>query len=246
MPKDILEKYFYPELVTKAQEQNPFLKLNELVYKLLATAILTSGLPPGTRLNIVRIAQLLNVSRTPVADAMDQLVKEGLVVTSPTRKGHYVFDLSHSSLEQLFMARKALEGTAAYICARQNTLVELGEMKQLAERFAQVFETGDFEHFSELDQDFHNLVITSCRNTYITKMYSVLKQFISYYSIRSQEYMLSLHGDPSLAILSCQHMSIYRAIELGLPDMAESASKAHLDTCYNFCMRYHTTQGNIL
>ena len=110
---DPLSEYFKPELVHKAQDANPFLKLNDVVYNIIENGIIYGMLPPGTRLGVVRIAGLLEVSRTPVSEALEQLSNEGLVVTPSNRMGLYVFDISHTSLEQLFMARKSLEGTAA-------------------------------------------------------------------------------------------------------------------------------------
>ncbi len=242
---DALEQYLRSELIEEAQKRNPFLKLNDLVYHIIEERIINGELPPGARLSIVRIASLLNVSRTPVTAALEQLKAEGLVVTPPSRKGYFVFDISHASLEHLFMARKALEGMAACLCARQNTMVDMKGLRELAVRFQQSFERQDFEHFSELDQAFHSQIIRSCRNPFLQKMYASLERFISYYSIRSQEYMLALKDAPSFSMLSCQHMAIYRAIALGMPEMAEQASKTHLDTCYDLCMRYHTIVGNL-
>lgn len=242
---DALGQHLRSELIEEAQERNPFLKLNDLVYHILEERIINGELPPGARLSIVHIASLLDVSRTPVTAALEQLKAEGLVVTPPSRKGYYVFDISHASLEHLFMARKALEGTAVYLCARQNTTVDMSRLRELAIRFQQSIEEREFAHFSEVDQAFHSQIVRSCRNPFIQKMYSSLERFISYYSIRSQEYMLALGDDPSFSMLSCQHMAIYRAIALGLPEMAEQSSKTHLDTCYNLCMRYHTIVGNL-
>ena len=76
---DPLDEYFRPELVHKAQEQNPFLKLNDVVYGIIENGIIHGTLPPGTRLGVVRIASLLEVSRTPVSEALEQLKSEGLV-----------------------------------------------------------------------------------------------------------------------------------------------------------------------
>lgn len=242
---DALEQSLSAQLIEQAQRRNPFLKLNDLVYHILEERIINGELPPGERLSIVRIASLLNVSRTPVTAALEQLKAEGLVVTPHARKGYFVFDISHASLEHLFMARKALESTSAYICARENTMVDMKSLHELALRFQQTFVRREFAHFSELDQAFHSQIVRSCRNPFIQKMYASLERFISYYSIRSQEYMLALEDAPSFSMLSCQHMAIYRAIALGMPEMAEQTSKTHLDTCYNLCMRYHTIVGNL-
>ena len=219
---------------------NPFLRLNDLVYTIIESAIVSGELPPGTKLSIVKIANLLNISRTPISDAMNQLMEEGLVVAPPNRKGYYVFDISFASLEQMFMARKALEGTAAYICARNNTAVDLKRLHSLAESFRAAFEARDFKSSSEYDTEFHMLIIKSCGNPYIIKMYSSLNRLIAYYSVRSQDYLLRMKNDPELGIIASQHMSIYRAIEFGMPELAETASKTHMDNCYNLSVHYHT------
>ena len=242
---DPLSEYFKPELVHKAQEANPFLKLNDVVYNIIENGIIYGMLPPGTRLGVVRIAGLLEVSRTTVSEALEQLSNEGLVVTPSNRKGHYVFDISHTSLEQLFMARKSLEGTAAYICARQKALIDMDRMRSLAVQFRRAFDERKFDNFAEVDQEFHSHIVISSRNPYLVKMYKAMNRFISYYSIRSQEYLLSLQNEPTFAVLAGEHMAIYRAIELGIPELAETTSKNHLNTCYNLCMRYHTTVGTL-
>ena len=64
---DPLSEYFKPELVHKAQDANPFLKLNDVVYNIIENDIIYSMLPPGTRLGVVRIAGLPEVSRPPVS-----------------------------------------------------------------------------------------------------------------------------------------------------------------------------------
>lgn len=242
---DVLASCFNPELIKQAAENNPFIKLNDQVYRIIEQAILTGKLSEGTKLSTVRIAELLDVSRTPVSDALEQLLSEGLVVSKPGRRGYFVFDISHASLEHLFMARRALEGTASYICASTNIHVDLQQLRNLAVRFRDSFKTKDFACFSQLDQDFHKLILRSCGNPYLQNLYERLNRFIRYYSVRSQEYLLFLKDEPAFATLACQHMSIYRAIEMGMPVMAESASNMHIETCFNLSMRYHGIFGNI-
>lgn len=234
-----------PETLVKAQEKNPFKKLNDIVYDVIEDVIVSYGVAGGTKLNTVSIAKRLGISRTPVSEALEQLRMNGLVVTYPDKKGFYVFDVSHTTMEQLFVARRALEGTAAYLCARQNTLVDLKQLEKLAKLFTATFDKRYFTNFSRIDQSFHNLIVDSCGNPYIIKMYTAIQKSIGYYSVRSQDYMLSLGKDPSLGVLATQHVAIYRAIELGMPDLAEAASKTHLDTCYALTLRYHTFAGNL-
>jgi len=240
------EDLFSSEKLMEQQRQNPFRKLGDMVYDIIESAIISYELQPGTRLNTVKTAELFGISRTPVKEALEQLRKNGFVVTSDAKKGYFVFDISNISLEQLFMARKALEGTAAYLCARQNMLINLEKLKQLAVLFRETFQKKYFIHFSMIDQAFHNLIVTSCGNRYIKSMYGEIERKITYYSVRSQDYMISLGEDPSFAILAGQHIAIYRAIELGMPELAETASKNHLDVCYSLCLRYHTAMNSMV
>ena len=239
------EKIFDAEQIKIAQEKNPFAKLNEVVYNIIENAIINFELQPGMRLSVSTIAELLNVSRTPVTEALELLKESGFVVTPSNKKGYYVFDISHNSLEQLFMARKALEGTAASLCARSGSFKEGERLRKLALEFKKTFDDRDFSNFAELDSEFHSIIIRASGNPYIWRMHKALEKFIAYYSIRSQEYMLSLEDEPLFKTLANQHMAIYNAIMIGIPELAETASKNHLETCYNLCMRYHTTVGSL-
>lgn len=243
---DALNAYFNHDKIKLIQNSNPFVRLTDAVYTIIEEGIITGELPPGTRISITRIAELLEVSRTPVSDALEQLKADGLVCCSdenPNR--YYVFDISYNTLDHLFTARKAIESTAAYLCAQHYTSVDIKKLKQLADGFRKTFETRDFSNFGELDMEFHRLIIRSCKNPYLIKMYSQMERFIDYYSIRSKAYMISLDNDPAFSGLASQHGSICNAIMLGLPDVAERASSTHLETCYNLSMRYHTMIGKL-
>lgn len=208
--------------------------------------IISFNIPPGTKLSPVRIAELLNISRTPVAEALTALREMGLVVTREGKQGYYVFDLSHASLRNLFEARKALEGTAAFLCAQRNREIDLPMLERLAKLFSVSFEKKYFNRFSAIDQAFHLQIIQSCGNPLLLKMYMSIDKLNKYYSIRSQEYMMSIGNEPDFRAVAGQHLSIYRAIELGMPELAEQASKTHLDAGYSLAARYHLTVGNLL
>ena len=57
----------------QAQEDNPFIKITDAVYKILEEAILSSKLKPGSRLKINTIAEELQVSTSPVREAIEML-----------------------------------------------------------------------------------------------------------------------------------------------------------------------------
>lgn len=71
--------YFDPARVRKVQDKNPFAKISDIVYDILCEAILSSVIAPGSKLNIASIAEMPEVSRTPVFAAVDRLKNSGLV-----------------------------------------------------------------------------------------------------------------------------------------------------------------------
>ena len=77
------KKTLTPKLIKDAQKENPFAKLGEIVYQILETQILSLSLDPGSKLRINSIAEDLNISATPVREAIDMLEENvGLALIS--------------------------------------------------------------------------------------------------------------------------------------------------------------------
>lgn len=90
----------------------------QVVYAELKRRILSLDLPPGRRLYEPELSQQLQVSRTPLREALRLLLAEDLLEQLPTG-GMVVRSLSASEIEELYSVRAALEGLmAAEACAR--------------------------------------------------------------------------------------------------------------------------------
>jgi DNA-binding GntR family transcriptional regulator len=85
----------------------------------------SGALPPGSRLVMDSLAAQLDISRTPVRDALHRLQREGLIEPAG-RRGFLVRALGPDVVRQLFEAREAIEVFAAYRVA------ELGSVEQVA------------------------------------------------------------------------------------------------------------------
>ena len=85
---DELKAILNTALVEAEQLKNPFIQLNDIVYKILERAIINFELTPGTRLSVAQISELLGVSRTPVTYALEQLKQENLVSNRPGHRGY--------------------------------------------------------------------------------------------------------------------------------------------------------------
>ena len=72
MPQDPRQRdgcRFTAQNITAAQEKNPFAKISDIVYELLEKAIFSSAIPPGSKLNISKLAEQMGVSTSPVTRA---------------------------------------------------------------------------------------------------------------------------------------------------------------------------------
>jgi DNA-binding GntR family transcriptional regulator len=90
--------------------------LADEAYRQLADALVAGALRPGDRLIMDRLAEQLDISRTPVRDALRRLEKDGLVAAAG-RRGYIVRSLGAGEVVRLFQAREAVEGYAAHLVA---------------------------------------------------------------------------------------------------------------------------------
>src|SRR5690606_1353037 len=91
--------------------------VTEGVYQYLRDEILTGRLAAGQRILEKELAHSLNVSRTPIREAVRQLAQEGLLVVKPNR-GVYVRTLTLSEAIATYAVRESLESMAPRLAAR--------------------------------------------------------------------------------------------------------------------------------
>jgi len=208
---------------------------------------LSAVILPGSKLNIASIAEQLRVSRTPVFTAVERLKENGLVIEACETgkyRSYFVLDISNESLTDLFTARKAIETTAAAICASNVALVNIEKLKKLAREFQIVWSAyangsnpaPSFSERESVDKTFHEYLVMSTENKYLIDMYHSLHESLSYLSVRTCEFVAAKNERENLLILSSQHVSICRAIESGFPEMARQAMEKHIDFCHRRCL----------
>lgn len=132
--------------------------LADAVYETLLEAIISGRLKPETVLSEVAIAKELEVSRTPVHEALRQLAKDGLVVQEVNRKAR-VASFSRNDVHEIFEMRKLLEGKAAELAAGQISEEDLARLRSGAEQLAASRDGVDWvERWIDHDQEFHDTI----------------------------------------------------------------------------------------
>ena len=104
---------------------------SEYVYQTLQEQILSGAFPPGMPLFIREISVQLDVSRTPVKEAIGRLTYDGYVELLPNRCAS-VARISASEIMELLEVREALEGSAAFYAAQRRTEEDIEEMRRIS------------------------------------------------------------------------------------------------------------------
>ena len=138
--------------------------LADSAYESLLEAILTGRLPGGTVLNTVALAQQLDVSRTPVQEALRRLANDGLVRQENWRRAH-VITLSREDVRDIYEQRALLEGAAAQRAATRIGEEALETLRAETAALAAAISEVDWPlRVIDFDIRFHDLVALASGN----------------------------------------------------------------------------------
>ena len=149
----------YPDKITRAEE----LRLQ------LADEIVRGVLPPGAALDESDIARRFSVSRTPVREALRQLVASGLV-EARAHRGAVVAQPSIDRLTGMFEAMAELEALCAGLAAERMTPAERHRLEAVHEELRVLSHAGNPDRFHEVNERFHNTIYAGSQNDYIAEI----------------------------------------------------------------------------
>ncbi|MEE3719377.1 GntR family transcriptional regulator [Tumidithrix elongata RA019] len=197
--------------------------LHEQTYRVLRTNIFSGELAPNERLVETQLADRLQVSRTPIREAIRKLQQEGLVIADASG-GLRVATLSIGDVIQLYDCRIALEQlSVAGACDRASTQ-EIEQLEQYvisAEKLARAKLVEPTE-LLELDYQFHHLIAESSGNKWLV---SLLEQvFDKMFLLR----LRTTNHNPEVLEIRQEHRQIYEAIAQRDAQSAKDTICGHL------------------
>lgn len=136
----------------------------ESAYEALRALVLDGSLGPGTPVREEAVAARLGVSRTPVRDALQRLVADGLLVRAGAR-GLVVAELDQQQIVELHAMREVLEALAARLAARHVSEPEIVALRDLVRRQRECLD--DPVLSTRLNNQFHRAVAQAARNRYL-------------------------------------------------------------------------------
>lgn len=149
--------------------------LAEDVTERLRDAILHGYFSPGQPLSEEQLARTLAVSRGPIRDALQQLVREGLILTGANGRAT-IARLSRRDLDQVYSLRLALERLAVVEATRNAEWTDLEALEQVVRSMEQGVAQGMSAHdIADLDISFHDLIYRAARHERLYDAWSNLK-----------------------------------------------------------------------
>ena len=195
--------------------------LGEQAYFAIRSAITSGILEPGERITERALAQTLQVSPTPVREALRQLEQEGLVIRTPNREV-CVSDMPTASVAEMLLIQAALRGAAARLAAEKITDAEVAQIKAVLQENKEVLETGPAELLLELADRFHALVDQASRNLTLMKFRETIMAFDPI------DRLEALTDREQAQTPFQEHKSIADALAARDRDLAESLMRSHI------------------
>lgn len=177
----------------------------ERAYSLLRRQILACELEPGSELREAAVADMTGFGRTPVREALQRLVSEGLVQVR-SRQGYRVSPITLDDVQHVFELRLVLEPVAVELTIARNSDEELAALRHLAHATHRSIEEASYEEYLTDHLAFHVAIAERCGNPRLARAIHELiaeRQRLAFLVARNRQRA----ADPDI-----EHHELYDAI----------------------------------
>lgn len=196
--------------------------IREIVYEGLRKTVISGIIPVGERIVEKEYAERLNISRTPVREAIRRLEEEELVENIP-RVGVVVKRISEEDIIEVYKIRQSLEVLATITAMEHITKEEMDELEQLLDLTEQKNKEGDVKEVIRLFGEFNSLIYKASRMKRLASMISKLNDYIKKFRD------ISITDDKRREKALVEHRAILKAIEEKNTKDIDKLIKEHLD-----------------
>ncbi len=197
------------------------INLTERVYQELRENILSGKYKEGEALTELGIAKTLDVSRTPVREALHQLEQEELVELRPNR-GAIVKGITIDDIRDIYEIRSLIEGLAAARVAEQATAEELNQLEETLDLTQFYLERENYEKLESMDGRFHQQLYELCRSRMLRRILKDLHNYVG----QSRGASLKTEGRAQESIK--EHRRVLEAMRAHDPELAKERMTEHV------------------
>lgn len=196
--------------------------LAAIAHDAIRRSIITGKMKPGMIYNEVPLAKELNISRTPVREALLELAAKGLINFLP-RKGVEVVRFSRGDIEEIFEVRLAMELFIVEKAARQREKIDLSSVDAAMQEQEIALDKDDMIGFMDGDRSFHYAFAELSGNERMNVIMTNLRDLVHIMGLEA----LATRGR-AMEVIS-EHRLVYQAIVNGDVRAARRNINRHLD-----------------
>ena len=160
--------------------------LHEQVAQRLRQMLVESRIAPGAKLNERELAEILQVSRTPLREAIKMLAAEGLVELLPNR-GAIAISLNETDVRNTFEVMAGLEALSGELAAQRITDAELAEIKAMHFEMMAAFTRRDLSNYYRINALIHNAINAAAKNPVLAMTYNQVNARLQALRFRSNQ-----------------------------------------------------------
>lgn len=214
-----------PESINEDKKED----LEDVAYSCIISMILKNQIRPGESILETELAKTLNVSRTPVRQALGRLIAEGLL-EKKRKKGCVIPFPTPEGAQQVFEARKILETEAVRTAARNASQKDIKKLGLILDAEANALSTYNKEAYWLANEKYHFGIMKAAKNIYIERycrhIFRMSSMYIFFFdSFYTRTNKLNI---PPRQKSPIQHIQILDAIEKGEQDTAAELMKEHI------------------
>lgn len=180
--------------INKTEPKKPRLVKTQLAYEFIHSRIIDGIYGPGDRVVIDRVAAELNLSISPVREAIRQLEADGLIQITPY-SGAVVQLMNSTDQEETHWVLLFLDSGATFLAAGKMTEQDINELEKINKDMQDALDDMDFEQIGVLNRKFHDKIYERCGNAYLLdrlqqtwqRMEQVRKSFFTFIPRRVKE-----------------------------------------------------------
>lgn len=195
----------------------------EQVYSALREALLSGVFAPGDHLSEGAVAEQLNVSKTPVREAMSSLKAKGLLIAGPKR-GVLVAKIDARIVEEIYGVRMLIEPEAIRLAVPFFDDELLERAHQLLDQSAEHGARQDFGALSQSNRDFHELLYERCPNFTMKSLLNDMRDQLQFAAVSGWRGI-----NASWEYERGEHLALLEAVVKGEMERAAQLCKTHIE-----------------
>lgn len=203
-------------------------KLTELAYRYIFDSLMNGKFRSGSYINVDDLSSSLNMSKTPVREALVELEGEGLVVRD--RRYYHVFSLSKKEVMDLYEVRLILERETAGLAAERATREQMKELQGIITKIRVLSRQSDPDaiSFADLSGKFHSQIAKCSSNDRIVEILSDIRLRLKIIRVTSFTSFNRRIDDVE------EHETVFQAIKDRDPELARRKMAEHIGKVMQF------------